>query len=57
MKSILNKQIIVLIFILFVAMFFGITKSSVNIPLNELFSDNYKQILYMRIARVVLGLI
>jgi iron complex transport system permease protein len=52
-----RRKILLLFIILLAAGLSGIYKGSVNIPFLELFSKENQQILYLRMARVVLGIL
>ena len=51
------RKIILLGIILLAAIAFGICKGSINIPIFELFSENNQPILYLRISRIILGIL
>ena len=57
MNTISTRKILLLGIILFVAVLIGICKGSVNIPFSELFSKGNQQIIYLRIARIILGIL
>jgi iron complex transport system permease protein len=52
-----GRKILLLSIILLASVFLGISKGSINIPFLELFSKEYQPILYLRIARVLLGIL
>jgi iron complex transport system permease protein len=50
-------KILFLSIILLAAILLGISKGSINIPIFKLFSKEYQPILYLRVARVILGIL
>jgi len=51
------KKIVLLAIILLAAIVFGICRGSVDIPFSELFLGNNQPILYLRITRIILGIL
>lgn len=52
-----KRKILLLGMVLLAAVLFGICKGSVNIPFLELFSKENQQILHLRLARIMLGIL
>ena len=51
------KKIFLLSLVLAAAILFGLSRGSVNIPFSELFNENNRPILYLRLARISLGIL
>lgn len=56
MNTSARNRILWLLAVLAGAVLFGICKGSVNIPFSELFSEENRPILYLRLARIMIGI-